>query len=97
MAVTTQFNTDLPNYKNMPKLLTGQTALVTGASRGIGAAIAKRLAEAGALVVVNYKDDAAGATTVVLADAGRFPDSGWVQLGAIVRVEYASQSGNTLP
>lgn len=40
-------------------------ALVTGASRGIGAAIAKRLAEAGALVVVNYKDDAAGATTVV--------------------------------
>lgn len=39
---------------------------------------------------------AAGATTVVLADASRFPDSGWVQLGAIVRVEYAAKSGNSL-
>ena len=39
----------LPNY-----LLSGQTAIVTGASRGIGRATALRLAEAGANVVVNY-------------------------------------------
>jgi 3-oxoacyl-[acyl-carrier protein] reductase len=39
-------------------------ALVTGASRGIGAAIAKRLAKAGHPVIVNYCSDAAAATRV---------------------------------
>ncbi|MCM3610801.1 3-oxoacyl-[acyl-carrier-protein] reductase [Planococcus sp. MERTA32b] len=34
--------------------LTGKTAIITGASRGIGAEIAKRFAQAGANVVVNY-------------------------------------------
>jgi len=45
--------------------LTGKTALVTGASQHIGAAIAQCLAEAGANVVVHYRSNAAGAEAVV--------------------------------
>ncbi|GED28964.1 MULTISPECIES: 3-oxoacyl-[acyl-carrier-protein] reductase [Brevibacillus] len=48
-------------------MLAGKTALVTGASRGIGRAIALKLAEAGANVVVNYAgSEAAAAETVAL-------------------------------
>ncbi len=50
----------LPNY-----LLKGKTAIVTGASRGIGRATALRLAEAGANVVVNYFQHQADAEEVV--------------------------------
>ncbi len=45
--------------------LQGKTALVTGGSRGIGAAIAKRLGAAGVHVAVNYAGNAAAAQTVV--------------------------------
>lgn len=38
----------------MPYMLNGKVALVTGASRGLGASIARRLGEAGAKVAVNY-------------------------------------------
>jgi 3-oxoacyl-[acyl-carrier protein] reductase len=48
-------------------LLEGKIAIVTGASRGIGRAIAETLAAEGATVVVNYQTNAAAADEVVAA------------------------------
>jgi 3-oxoacyl-[acyl-carrier protein] reductase len=63
--------------------LDGKVAIVTGASRGIGAAIARELHAAGATVVVNYRERAAEAEALV-ASLGR---------GRAVRADVATTAG----
>jgi len=62
-------------------------AVVTGGSRGIGAAIVRALAEKGARVVVNYRQDAEAADAVVAAIKSAGGD------GLAVRADMASADG----
>ena len=55
----------------MSKKLKGKVAVVTGASKGIGAGIAKHLAAEGAAVVVNYSSSQEGAERVVKEITGK--------------------------
>jgi glucose 1-dehydrogenase len=65
------FNTDLPDYEACPKLLVGQTALVTGANSGIGEAVAIAMARAGADVAVNYVAGEADSVVAAIEARGR--------------------------
>ncbi|WP_428334129.1 SDR family oxidoreductase [Novosphingobium sp.] len=72
IAPTPTANRDPVPLPPLPKLLTGQVALVTGANSGIGAAVALALGQAGAHVAVNYVsgDDSAAAVVAQIAATG---------------------------
>ena len=75
-------------------LLTGKTALVTGASRGLGRASALKLAQAGAQVLVHFSSGAEEAERVVAEirkDGGR-ADAVGVDLSAIRRAAQAGEA-----
>src|SRR5258705_10986712 len=82
--------------KTMTKKLDGKIALVTGGSRGIGAAIAKRPAADGANVAITYTKGADAAASVVkeieraggeaIASQAECPDSAAVQSAVVKTV-----------
>src|SRR6202046_2560851 len=65
-----QLSNHKSNRRTQMSKLAGKVAVVTGASKGIGAGIAKELAAAGAAVVVNYASSKEGADRVVAEITG---------------------------
>src|SRR5258708_15450387 len=61
---------EMKPVRSTNKKLAGKVAVVTGASKGIGASIANHLAAEGAAVVVNYASSKAGADKVVAEITG---------------------------
>ena len=66
--------------------LTGKVALVTGGSRGIGAAIVRHLAAAGADVAMTYQHNELQAKSVV-AEAEALAEAEWRERDPILRLE----------
>jgi NAD(P)-dependent dehydrogenase (short-subunit alcohol dehydrogenase family) len=88
----------------MEKDLAGKTALVTGASRGLGVHMAIRLAQAGALVAVNYASDEVAAKETVrrIEEQGgeAFPvqarlggEAEAIKLAAACEAEFVNRTG----
>jgi 3-oxoacyl-[acyl-carrier protein] reductase len=82
MGIVDSMKTDTATKK-----LAGKVAVVTGASKGIGADIAKHLAEAGAAVVVNYSSSKDGADGVVAEIVGKGGKAVAVQANVAKKVD----------
>jgi 3-oxoacyl-[acyl-carrier protein] reductase len=67
----------------MSRKLDGKIALITGGSRGIGAAIAKRLASDGAHVAITYSKDAGSASAIVKSIEGNGGKAVAIQADAV--------------
>ncbi len=76
--------------------LEGQVAIVTGASRGIGAAIARGLAEQGASVVINYARRAAPAEALAKELTAASKGGEVLAVQADVGNEHGTQKVRTL-
>ena len=81
------------------KNLSGQTVLVTGASRGIGRSVALTLAKEGAEVVVNYSSSPEKAEEVVQKHAEKYIERAHDQIDALIDVvrEAEAETGDRGP